>query len=123
MTCLAPADSARLAKLLGLLGSNHSGERAAAGLKAHRLVSSRNLSWSDLLAPARLTGPSDRDAVTHHQSRAAFLLECGYPWSDWEKQFLSSIAIWAGSPTYKQAVRLRVLDQAAEAWLARGAAS
>jgi hypothetical protein len=38
----------RLAKLLGMLGSAHDGERAAAGLLAHELIRRHGLSWSDL---------------------------------------------------------------------------
>ena len=34
MSALAPADQQKLEKFLGLLGSDHAGERAAAGLKA-----------------------------------------------------------------------------------------
>ena len=39
----------RLAKLLGLLGSTHAGERDAAGLAAHRLVRERDLTWPEIL--------------------------------------------------------------------------
>lgn len=40
MTCpvLDPRSAARLVKLCGMLGSQHDGERAAAGLKADQLV-------------------------------------------------------------------------------------
>lgn len=41
----------RLTKLLGLLGSDHAGERDAAGLAAHRLVSQSGLTWSQILSP------------------------------------------------------------------------
>jgi len=49
---LAPDELARLLKLLGMLGSEHSGERAAAALKAHQFVESRELTWAELLDPA-----------------------------------------------------------------------
>jgi len=39
----------RLAKLLGLLGSAHAGERDAAGLAAHRLVRERDLTWPEII--------------------------------------------------------------------------
>jgi hypothetical protein len=38
MDRLAPDALERLIKLLGMLGSAHDGERAAAGLKAHDLI-------------------------------------------------------------------------------------
>lgn len=42
-------DKERLLKLLGMLGSEHDGERAAAALKASQFLKKRNLSWSDVL--------------------------------------------------------------------------
>jgi hypothetical protein len=38
-----------LAKLLGMLGSNHAGERAAAGLKAHEFIRRLGLTWLEVL--------------------------------------------------------------------------
>jgi hypothetical protein len=51
MTALPATDRQRLAKLLGLLGSDHSGERDAAGLAAQRLLRERGLTWGDVLTP------------------------------------------------------------------------
>ncbi len=51
MNALPQADRTRLVKLLTLLGSDHAGERDAAGLAAHRLLKQRGLSWEDALAP------------------------------------------------------------------------
>jgi hypothetical protein len=48
---LSQQERTRLAKLLGLLGSNHSGERDAAGLAAHRLVMNAGATWFDVLTP------------------------------------------------------------------------
>ena len=45
----APARD-RLAKLLGLLGSSHSGERDAAALAANRLLQQHNLTWQDMFS-------------------------------------------------------------------------
>jgi hypothetical protein len=45
MSALPDASRAKLAKLLGLLGSAHAGERDAAGLAANRLISQAGLSW------------------------------------------------------------------------------
>jgi hypothetical protein len=51
-------DLVRLARILGLLGSDHMGERAAAGLAAHKLVQACGLTWWQLLAP-RSAAPPD----------------------------------------------------------------
>jgi hypothetical protein len=46
-------DIDRLTKLLGVLGSEHAGERDAAALAIERLRRSTGLTWADLLRPAR----------------------------------------------------------------------
>ena len=125
MSALAPADTVRLVKLLGLLGSDHAGERAAAGLKANNLVKDRNTTWADVivpkLAPPRADPrPQPRAAPGRvHQSRALVLLECGFVWNDWERQFLLSIIRWTGDLTVKQGARLRDLGIAADAWASK----
>jgi hypothetical protein len=50
MTALDRPAIDHLIKLLGMLGSAHDGERAAAGLKAHELVKRFGLQWGDLIA-------------------------------------------------------------------------
>lgn len=48
---LTAAERTKLVGILGRLGSDHDGERAAAGLLASRLLRSRGLCWDDLLPP------------------------------------------------------------------------
>jgi hypothetical protein len=50
-------DLTRLIRILGMLGSDHDGERAAAALAADRLVRGSGWTWWDLLAPARVPRP------------------------------------------------------------------
>jgi hypothetical protein len=50
-------DLTRLIRILGMLGSDHDGERAAAALAADRLVRVSGWTWWDLLAPARVSRP------------------------------------------------------------------
>ncbi|MFC0408238.1 hypothetical protein [Roseomonas elaeocarpi] len=47
------SDLAKLVRVLGLLGSEHDGERAAAAMAAHRLIKRSGLSWQQLLGPAQ----------------------------------------------------------------------
>jgi hypothetical protein len=47
---LDPHSAERLAKICGLFGSAHDGERAAAAAKADALVRAAGLSWSDVIA-------------------------------------------------------------------------
>ncbi len=46
---LSPAELNKLVGVLGRLGSDHDGERAAAGLLASKMLRDRGLSWDDLL--------------------------------------------------------------------------
>ena len=73
------SDTAKLARVLGLLGSEHAGERASAALAANRLLKRLGLSWQDLLAPKgeaardpshlRKTEPPPHDALGAAESR------------------------------------------------------
>ncbi|WP_043359720.1 hypothetical protein [Belnapia sp. F-4-1] len=67
-------DAAKLARILGLLGSDQPGERAAAAEAAHRMVSRLGLRWEDILAPppkpARLP-PSPSPSPSHDALDAA----------------------------------------------------
>lgn len=45
------SDRIKLARILGMLGSDHEGERAAAALAAHRLVRRAGASWWSLIEP------------------------------------------------------------------------
>jgi hypothetical protein len=51
MNGLPTADRTRLVKLLGMCGSEHAGERAAAAAAADRLLRERGLTWADALNP------------------------------------------------------------------------
>jgi hypothetical protein len=48
----APFDRERVAKLLGMLGSEHDGEVVAAGRAADRLVRASGLTWRAVLVGA-----------------------------------------------------------------------
>ena len=56
MTALTdPNITERLAKICGLFGSDHDGERAAAARMADRLVKDQGLSWFDVISPSSTT--------------------------------------------------------------------
>ncbi len=85
-------DRDRLSKLLGLLGSAHDGEVAAAGRAAHRLLREAGLTWPDVL----LTPPPPRRPLPKPPvDRVSVIVECRRRWaflSDWEQGFVTSIA-------------------------------
>lgn len=100
MNALSPDVRMKLARVLGLLGSNHPGERDAAGLAADRIVRGAGLSWEDLLGPA--PRPSSRPAYrsspgSSPASETAFrtdvqmcLRHCR-ALTDWERGFLATV--------------------------------
>ncbi|SRR5579883_3008542 len=47
-------DLVKLVRILGMLGSDHAGERASAALAAHRLVRASGESWAALLSPYKV---------------------------------------------------------------------
>jgi len=105
-SALDPASADKLAKILGLLGSDHAGERAAAGAKAHELIRSLGLTWRDILLPPPVPGPchirSWRSPETDWQRMAAFC----HARRDWlsyrDREFVRSMLNWRGQPTEKQ---------------------
>jgi hypothetical protein len=111
---LHPKVAERLAKLCGLLGSEHEGERAAAALKADRLVRECGLTWEQIIArPAafRASAVSASPAVSDHRVAAACALIFGRGLSRWETDFLYNIAQRRQAPTPCQAEALRrILD-------------
>ena len=62
-TQTGPANLERFHKLVGLLGSEHEGERATAALKATAWLAERGLTWADVSVPATRASPgSDWEA-------------------------------------------------------------
>jgi hypothetical protein len=94
MDRLAPDAIDRLIKLLGMLGSAHDGERAAAGLKAHELLRRHGLTWSDIIV---VTPPKIgwREKVRACRSYRHQL-------NDKERAFVDTLELWHGTPTAKQ---------------------
>ena len=102
---LTPADRARLAGILGRLGSEFDGERAAAGLLASKFLRDRGLSWHDLIdRPAPTPPPAPGD----WHKRAAWCADRPELLTPWEHSFLAGMAGRPRPPTQKQAV---VLDR------------
>ena len=85
-----PAPSrAKLAKLLALLGSDHAGERDAAGLAAHRLVVGAGLTWRKVLEPPPIAKPLP-ELGTWRETVAQCLAKPG-SLRAWEVEFLRDL--------------------------------
>jgi hypothetical protein len=95
----------RLCKLLGLCGSSHAGERAAAGLKASELLKSHNLTWRQVIAapamvpaapePPRRTEPDWRTMTMFCFARREQLCER-------DRTFVEGMFSQQGAPSERQ---------------------
>lgn len=109
VNALPPDAILRLAKFLGMLGSDHIGERAAAGLKATQLIQSHGVTWADLVqqlnspaprrhAPGNSNRGKGRDAYFNWQPVAQACIDShdqddvvGPCLSAWEHNFITDI--------------------------------
>ncbi|MGH9553466.1 MAG: hypothetical protein ACRD3W_29055, partial [Terriglobales bacterium] len=84
----------KLIKLLGMLGSAHAGERAAAGLKATELLRSLDMSWEDVILPQQkmLIGPKEPKDRTGIGTKLALLRDNIDQLSKWERKFVRSLS-------------------------------
>jgi hypothetical protein len=89
---LDPQAATHLCKLLGMLGSAHDGEVAAAGRKAHQHVRRLGLTWADVIAKP----------PPPWQHMANVCRDRMHELSDREAQFILSAARWCRPPTEKQ---------------------
>lgn len=55
---MTKADRIKLARILGMLGSDHAGERAAAARATHRMVKAPGLTWWELMSPSLPRDPT-----------------------------------------------------------------
>jgi hypothetical protein len=113
---LDPRIVERLVKLLGMLGSSHDGERAAAARKADALVREHGLVWSDVISG--LSGQEQQHA--NRRNNGAKAHDDGGDWHamrDYcaqhssllrprEQEFIDDIDGWRGALTEKQSAWL-----------------
>jgi hypothetical protein len=98
----------RLCKILGMLGSTHAGERAAAGLAAHRLLRDLNLTWNEVIAAPSLI-PSPAPAGSWQAPGTAWQKMARYCWNrrDFlrprDQEFIRSMLNWSREPSTRQA--------------------
>jgi hypothetical protein len=100
----APAAD-RLAKILGLLGSDHSGERDAAAQAADKLVRGLGLSWADVIrAPPAVPREhcSRFDAAADERSAIWFAFHHRYSLTPRDRQFVEGLTQWRRPLSAKQ---------------------
>lgn len=106
MSALDPRDADKFGKLVGLLGSNHDGERAAAALKATEFLRARQMGWTDiaetLKTPPVVYRPEPvRESCSHVQD-ALRCLQSVIAWKDHERAFLVQMSNQRRRPSDKQ---------------------
>ena len=85
-------DRDRFAKLLGMLSSRHDGEALAAARQAERLRADAGLTWPEILVP-RLSAPQTKPKPEDQIADAIrFSLRHSEVMTEWEEEFLNSIA-------------------------------
>ena len=109
---LPPADRALLIKLLGMLGSDHAGERANAGKLASALLARHKTTWSQLLdATEPTTAPRWVEPFGLHQRVLAVLAHADIL-TDWELGFAESLKNRSHCSPKQNAILARLLDRA-----------
>jgi hypothetical protein len=124
ITDFPDATRERLAKLLGLLGSEHDGERATAGRMASDLVRQHRLTWAELLALRVVERPgtacAEREAARGSWREAvAFLCRVAAErpalFTTWERGFVVSLGRQARLSARQEEILLQMLDRVIEA--------
>ena len=94
MSALAASDRERLARLLGMLGSDHAGERDNAARAAHRLVQQHGITWFDvIIAPVNLRLSTDDPLARFTTCAEACTFALAPPMlTQWEFDFLRNVA-------------------------------
>jgi hypothetical protein len=99
----------KLCKLLGMLGSAHDGERAAAGLKAHEFLKRLGLCWADVISLPIADHSGDRqfaDGTVSWWAQRDFCLRHRDRLTGKELGFLINIETWRGPLTERQQIWL-----------------
>jgi hypothetical protein len=106
MKLLDPRSAERLVKLLGMLGSNHDGERAAAAFKANELVREHGLVWSDVIRPNDARAKNQDDQEVDWRTMRGFCAQHPKLLRSREQEFVDDIEDWRGTLTEKQSAWL-----------------
>ena len=114
-SALSDAAREKLIAIIGMLGSDHAGERASAGLKADRIVREAGLTWRELLTPSPVEPPGSGALYRWHEPEGveeqldvadrftAFL-------NDWECEFLVGMRDRATYTPKQEAKLQRLID-------------
>jgi hypothetical protein len=107
----ALVDLRRLARVCGLLGSDHDGEALAAVRQAEKIRKKVGVTWEELLVPSLRQRPGDPPPEDLIDWRWAchFCLEHYHLLTSWELDFVATVARYTKPPSAKQLIILRRL--------------
>jgi hypothetical protein len=94
---LSSDDRRRLVNILGMLGSDHDGERAAAGLLASKLLKGNGIRWDDVIVPeseqlSPRPEPPSRSPAARWPADLALCRRNMALLNNWERQFVATLA-------------------------------
>ena len=109
MTALV--DLRRLARVCGLLGSDHDGEALAATRQAEKIRKKVGLTWEELLVPStrQRSGDPPPEELTDWRLACHFCLERYWLLTRWELDFVATVARYTKPPSAKQLIILHRL--------------
>jgi hypothetical protein len=99
---LDPRASSKLAKICGLLGSDHPGERAAAAAKADEMVRSLGLRWADVIGVPLVPADSISADDVNWRDALEVCIEHVDELDPRSRAFVRVLAKWRGPPSEKQ---------------------
>ena len=108
MTALTSADRLRLCKLLGMLGSDHAGERDAAGLAAHQLIKKRGMTWRDALVRE---APKREPLYSTWRTACADLMKRPGGLRPWERKFVADLPAFPRISTKQRYVLFEIVGR------------
>ncbi len=115
---MSPAERTRLIGVLGRLGSDFDGERAAAGLLATRLLKSTGLTWEEVLVPRLASNQGHAQPQPDRGDDLGLCLRHLDELTGWESNFVLSLSTVRG----RSPKQVAVLQRIAETLRARGRA-
>ena len=112
MSALAASDRERLARLLGMLGSDHAGERDNAGRAAHRMVQQHGITWFDVVVthhPPDTYDPGTDPIGVDWRRTAAACRRYPHLLNRWEADFLAGLPRFPRLSRKQRAILLKIV--------------
>lgn len=101
-------DRDKLAKLLGMLGSDHDGEVLAAARKVHIFVRNHKLTWQEILRQEVVEEEDDDEVVFFHREAERILDQYRHKLTKWEVDFFEDIQHWTKLTEKQQKLILKI---------------